>query len=102
MREICTPRSVGAGEWATALGHPVGSQQWLSLPRSLAISRPTWFFGTYRGPWVRWGWLQHSQMKSPRQCGGPNRTKSCHLLPDIPPDSPSCVSIEIRKAFRSE
>ncbi len=25
-----------------------------------------------------------------------------HLLPDMPPPSPSCVSIEIRKALRSE
>jgi len=33
VREICTLRSVGAGERATALGHPVGSQPWLSLPR---------------------------------------------------------------------
>ena len=31
VREICTPRSVGAGERATAPGHPVGNQQWLSL-----------------------------------------------------------------------
>jgi len=35
VREICTLRSVGAGERATAPGHPVGSQQRLSLPRSL-------------------------------------------------------------------
>jgi hypothetical protein len=25
----------------------------------------------------------------------------CYRLPDMPPPSPSCVSIEIRKAFRS-
>jgi len=31
VREICTLRSVGAGERATAPGHPVGNQQWLSL-----------------------------------------------------------------------
>ena len=34
VREICTLRSVGAGARATAFGHPVGSQQRLSLPRS--------------------------------------------------------------------
>ena len=33
VREICTLRSVGAGERATAPGHPVGDQQWSSLPR---------------------------------------------------------------------
>ena len=33
VREICTLRSVGAGARATALGHPVGDQQWSSLPR---------------------------------------------------------------------
>jgi hypothetical protein len=32
VREICTLRSVGAGERATAPGHPVGNQSWLSLP----------------------------------------------------------------------
>ena len=37
VREICTLRSVGAGARATAPGHPVGSQQWLSLPRSTVI-----------------------------------------------------------------
>ena len=34
VREICTLRSVGAGERATALGHPVGTGQLVSLPRS--------------------------------------------------------------------
>src|SRR5437899_9474056 len=34
VREICTLRSVGAGVRATVPGHPVGNQQWLSLPRS--------------------------------------------------------------------
>ena len=33
VREICTLRSVGAGERATALGHPVGDQRWSFLPR---------------------------------------------------------------------
>jgi len=36
VREICTLRSVGAGERATALGHPVGTRQLVSLPRSTA------------------------------------------------------------------
>jgi hypothetical protein len=30
--ETCTLRSVGAGEWATAPGHPVGDQRWSSPP----------------------------------------------------------------------
>src|ERR1700722_20180783 len=34
VREICMLRSVGAGARATGLGHPGGSQRWLSLPRS--------------------------------------------------------------------
>jgi hypothetical protein len=34
VREICTRRSVGAGERATALGHPVGTGRPVSLPRS--------------------------------------------------------------------
>jgi hypothetical protein len=34
VREICTLRSVGAGERATAPGHPVGTRQLVSLPRS--------------------------------------------------------------------
>jgi hypothetical protein len=34
VREICTLRSVGAGARATALGHPVGTRQLVSLPRS--------------------------------------------------------------------
>ncbi len=33
VREICTLRSVGAGARATALGHPVGTGQLVSLPR---------------------------------------------------------------------
>ena len=33
VREIRTPRSVGAGGGQTAFGDPVGGQQWLSLPR---------------------------------------------------------------------
>ena len=38
VREICMLRSVGAGARATASGHPVGSQRWLSLPRSTTVS----------------------------------------------------------------
>src|SRR5713101_3449896 len=46
VREICTLRSVGAGARATASGHPVGSQQWLSLPRSPAVALDRfWQFG---------------------------------------------------------
>jgi hypothetical protein len=37
VREICTLRSVGAAARATAPGHPVGRQQWLSLRRSPSI-----------------------------------------------------------------
>ena len=33
---------------------------------------------------------------------GAKHNEVFHLLPDMPPASPSCVSIEIRKAFRSE
>jgi len=36
VREICTLRSVGAGERATAPGHPVGDQRWSSLRRQLS------------------------------------------------------------------
>jgi len=41
-------------------------------------------------------------LKSPREMRGPTRAKFFHLLPDMPPVSPSWVSIEIRKAFLSE
>src|SRR5208337_4143454 len=37
VREICTLRSVGAGARATAPGHPVGTGQPVSLPRSTAM-----------------------------------------------------------------
>ena len=37
VREICPLRSVGAGERATAVGHPVGAQRWASLPGQLSF-----------------------------------------------------------------
>jgi hypothetical protein len=37
VRQICRLRSVGAGEWATASGHPAGEQRRSSLRRQCAF-----------------------------------------------------------------
>ena len=54
---------------------------------------------SYTAPF--WG-HDFPKIKTPPPSAGAKRNESFHLLPDMPPVAPSCVSIEIRKAFRSE